>query len=178
MRKVSIISGVIFLVYSMTLLFTNYSLTGFWNDIIFFATLVIIMTFSLYKTKIDNLLLLPTFRILSVCILILTIGYYGYVLMTPFDMRKDTKTLKSQTVNGRLFHPYFQPVGSWGKGYGSFWITESPKFFPFIEKTVFTEIGTDYDFNDTEFDGTPIDEIVRNYITEDIISAKKLERAK
>jgi hypothetical protein len=98
--------------------------------------------------------------------------------MTPFDMRKDTKTLKSQTVNGRLFHPYFQPVGSWGKGYGSFWITESPKFFPFIEKTVFTEIGTDYDFNDTEFDGTPIDEIVRNYITEDIISAKKLERAK
>jgi hypothetical protein len=98
--------------------------------------------------------------------------------MNPFDIRKDTKTMKTQTVNGRLFHPYFQPVGSWGKGYGPFWITESPKFFPFIEKTVFAQRGTDYDFNDTEFDGTPIDEIVRNYITEDIISSKQPERTK
>jgi len=178
MRKISIISGTLFLTYGMTLLFTKYSLTGFWSDIIFFASLVIILTFALYKTKRDSLPLLPTFRILSLCILILTINYYGYVLINPFDIRKDTKTLKTQTVNGRLFHPHFQPVGSWGKGYGPFWITESPKFFPFIERTVFAERGTDYDFNDTEFDGTPIEEFVRNYIIENIISEKQPEKTK
>jgi len=178
MRKVSIIFGTLFLAYSMTLLFTKYSLTGFWSDIIFFPTLVIILIFSLYKTRRDRLPLLQTFRIISLCILILTIGYYGSALMTPFDIRKDTKTLKSQIVNGRLFHPYFQPVGSWGKGYGPFWITESLKFVPFIERTVFAESGTEYDFNGAEFDGKPIDEVVRNYITDEIISARQPEKTK
>ena len=172
MRKISIISGLIFLIYSLTLLFTKYSLTGFWSDIIFFVALLIILTLSLYKIKTDNLPLLTTFRILSLCVLVITIVYYGYVYMNAFDIRKDTKSLKTQTVNGRIFHPYFQPVGSWGKGYGIFWITESPKLLPFIEKTEFLESGTDYDFNDTEFDGTPIEEIVRTYILEDIIAAK------
>jgi hypothetical protein len=172
MRKVSIIFGLAFLIYSLTLLFTKYSLTGFWTDVIFFLALLIILTLSLYKTKSGNLPLLSMFRIFSLSTLVITIAYYGYAYMNAFDIRKDTKSLKTQKINGRRFHPYFQPVGSWGKGYGLFWITESPKLLPFIEKTVFVENGTDYDFDDTQFDGTPIEEIVRNYILEYIIAAK------
>ena len=92
--------------------------------------------------------------------------------MNPFDIRKDTITLKTETVNARIFHPYFQPVGSWGKGYGPFWISESPRHLPFLEKTVFSERGTDYNFKEDEFDGTPMEEIVRNYILEYIIETK------
>lgn len=173
MRTVSIITGFMFLFYSMILLLTRYSLTGFWTDIIMFPSLLLILTFSLYMSKWDGLTFLKLYRILSLCILILTLAYYGYVLINPFDIRKDTKTLKKQTVNGRLFHPYFQPVGSWGKGCGPFWITESPKLIPFLEKTVFAERGTNYNFNETEFDGTPIDDIIKNYIIENIIATQK-----
>jgi hypothetical protein len=162
-----------FLLYSGTMLFTEYSLTGFWSDIVFFTILLAILTFSLFKVKRNSLALLPVYRILSICILILTLAYYGYAITNPFDTRRDTKTLKTQTVNSRIFHPYFRPVGSWGKGYGSFWITESPGLFPFLEKTVFAEPGTDYNFTEKEFDGTSMDEIVRAYILEEIIAGKK-----
>jgi len=67
-------------------------------------------------------------------------------------------------VNGRNFNAYFKPVGSYGGGEGNFWITESPIFFPVIERQVYYEHAVLHNFKDDTLEGRPIDnyEIIEN----------------
>jgi hypothetical protein len=80
-----------------------------------------------------------------------------------------------QKVNGRLFHAYFKPVGAYSGGQGNFWITESPVYFPLIEKRVYYEHAVLHDFNDDNWEGEPIDnyEVVRSYIKDEVIEKGK-----
>ena len=71
-----------------------------------------------------------------------------------------------------MFHAYFKPVGSYSGGEGNFWITESPLYFPFIEKDVYYEHAVLHDFSDGYWDGRPINnyEVVKSYIKDDVIN--------
>jgi hypothetical protein len=94
----------------------------------------------------------------------------------PFAL--DTLKLKSfyfQSVDGKLFNAYFKPVGAYSGGYGNFWITQSPKLFPLVERRVYWERTVHHDFGDDTFDGEPIDnyQVVREYIKDEVINKSK-----
>lgn len=85
------------------------------------------------------------------------------------------KSFNHQEVNGRIFNAYFQPVGAYSGGEGVFWITESPKFLPFIEIEKYYNGAILWDFTWTEWDGEPCNqtEIVRNYIQTEVVGNGK-----
>ena len=76
-----------------------------------------------------------------------------------------------QKVEGRVFNAYFRPVGAFAGGEGNFWITESPKYFPIIEKEIYYDRTVLWNFSVTEYDGQIVDqnEVVKLYIIEEII---------
>ncbi|MBK7311937.1 MAG: hypothetical protein IPI93_14470 [Sphingobacteriaceae bacterium] len=115
-------------------------------------------------------------RAIIIVFSVLCIRYAGPVIFNPFAW--DTFSMRSfyfQNVDGRLFNAYFTPVGSYSGGYGHFLITESPTYFPLIEKDVYYNRTVEHDFSDDMFDGQPTDNysIVRQYIKDEVINKKQ-----
>jgi hypothetical protein len=174
--KKQIIATTFFITYLLTILFTNISLTGFWTDVIFSILLSISSLRLVFKKRTNELWLTWTLRATNIICSLIVFGLIGLNLMNPFAA--DTLKLRSfyfQSVDGRLFNAYFKPVGAYSGGYGNFWITETPKYFPLIEWRVYYDRTVDYDFNDDNWDGEPTDnyEVVRNYIKEEVIDKEK-----
>lgn len=159
-------------IYLAIVLFTDYSLTGFWTDIIFSILLSAFALVLTFKTRAKALWLTILLRALAT---ICAISVYGLIFLNftnPFIV--DHFKLRSfyfQKVEGRLFNAYFKPVGAYSGGYGNFWITESPVYFPLVERRVYYEHAVQWDFNDDQWDGQPVDnyEVVKNYVKDEVI---------
>jgi len=145
-------------------------LTGYWSDIIFTVGLFIVALIIAFKCKTQNKWLTISVSTIIISLSIFAIAYFGRFLnsFTLSEISK-LKSFNRQEVDNRIFHAYFKPVGSYGRGYGSFWITESSKYFPIIERTVYYKNATNYDFNLDSFEETPIKEVIKNYIEQDVI---------
>ncbi|WP_109698971.1 hypothetical protein [Chitinophaga deserti] len=168
-----ILFSIFFPVYLATVLLTNTSLTGFWTDVIF-SILLSVFTLGLnFRMSIDKLWLTMVLRTSNILCSLIVFGLLGLHLVNPFAW--DTFKLRSfyfQPVDSRLFNAYFKPVGAYAGGYGNFWVTETPKYFPLIEWRVYWDRTVDHDFKDDTFEGEPIDnyEVVRNFIKEEVIA--------
>jgi hypothetical protein len=164
-----------FALYLTIILLTDISLTGFWTDIIFSILLSIFTLRIVYKNKTDKYLLTLALRAAAVTCSVIIFVLLGLNIADPFawDILK-MRSFYFQKVNGRVFNAYFKPVGSYSGGYGNFWITESPKYFPLIERRVYYDRTVHWDFNDDNWDGKPIDnyEVVREYIKSEVIEKK------
>lgn len=175
--RLQIITTIFFVVYLLTVLLTDISLTGFWTDIIFSILLSLHSLRLVFQHRTGQPWLTWTLRVTNFICSILVFGLLGLNLISPFV--KDTFKLRSfyfQPVDGRLFNAYFKPVGAYSGGYGNFWITETPKFLPIIEWRVYWDRTVHHDFGDDTFDGEPIDnyEVVRIYIKDEVINKNKL----
>lgn len=162
-----VILAIALILYLPIVVMTNFSLTGYWTDVIFTAIMSVILLLSLFKQKTKLYIKIPIF-----ISLFMVLGLIILILQNPFSIDKTkTRSFSFQLVNGRIFHAYFKPVGAYSGGYGNFWITESPVYLPFIERRIYFERAVRYDFNDDSFDGHPIDnyKVVRSYIQEQVI---------
>ncbi|MCU0438684.1 MAG: hypothetical protein MUC49_12305 [Raineya sp.] len=160
---------IFFVLYLSIVLCTKFSWTGYWTDVIFSIILVIFALWFISQNDLRKSNLLK--RINQVCIIIV-LGIIGMNIINPLAW--DNFKLRSfyfQRVKGRVFNAYFRPVGSYGRGYGWFYICETPKYFPIIEWEVYRDGAVNHDFRDNTFDGQPIDnyEMVRSYIEEEVI---------
>jgi hypothetical protein len=163
---------IILAIYLPVVLFTDYSLTGFWTDVIFSLLLSTAIPLLLFLKKITSLWLKIMRWALTITITSVVFVLTAIVLSNPFII--DHLKLRSfcfQKVEGRIFHAYFKPAGSYSGGYGNFWITESPVYFPLIEKLVYYDRTVHHDFRSDEWEGEPIDnyEVVRAYIKDEVI---------
>lgn len=161
-----IIVTLFFPLYLSTVFFTKISLVGFWTDIIFSILLSITALFIVFKNIVRELWL----RVINIFCSLIVFILLALNFANPFV--SDTFKLRSFyfiSVDGRLFNAYFKPVGAYAGGMGNFWISETPKYLPVIEWEVYWDRTVDYDFNEDNFDGEPIDNIVRNYIKYEVI---------
>jgi hypothetical protein len=176
-QRTQIILAIFFPLYLATVLLTDISLTGFWTDIVFSVILSIVAIRLVFKGKTNRLwLTITTKTINSICALTV-FGLFSLSLINPFSW--DTLKLRSfyfQSVDGHLFNAYFKPVGAYSGGYGNFWITETPKYFPLIEWSIYWDRTVHHDFSDDTFEGKPIDnyEVVRIYIKDEVIDKRKM----
>lgn len=169
-----IISTTLFLlVYLLITLFTDCSFTGFWTDVIF-SILYSIAALKLVFRK-NSLSRWLHFSLRSIAFLcaFTVFGLIALNFTNPFvaDLFK-LRSFYFQKVNGRLFHAYFKPVGAYSGGQENFWITESPVYFPLIEKKVYYEHAVRHDFSDDYWDGEPVDNyaVVKSYIKDEVIN--------
>jgi len=128
-----------------------------------------------FKSKTKKTWLTIVLKTTNVFCLLTLLGTLGS-FMNPFII--DAFKLRSfyyQSVDGRLFNAYFKPARAYSGGYGNFWITETPKYFPLVEWRVYWDRTVHHDFNDDMFDGSPIDnyEVVRGYIKSEVIDGQK-----
>lgn len=168
----STIFSLFFVAYLAIVVFTSISLSGFWSDVLFSVVLSCLAILYIGNKGVRPVWLNYTTKAMNGVCVFLVIVFLGINILNPFAW--DTLKLRSfyyQSVNGRLFHAYFKPVGSYSGGYGNFWITETPKYFPFIERAVYYDRTVNHDFNNDTFEGLPIDNhaIVRNYILDEVI---------
>jgi hypothetical protein len=175
-QRTQIILSIFFPLYLATVLLTDFSLTGFWTDLIFSISLSVYSLILVFKNKTNILWLTITVRTTNILCSLIVFGLLGLSLINPFTW--DTFKLRSfyfQSVDGRLFNAYFKPVGSYSGGYGNFWISETPKYFPLIEWRVYWDRTVDWNFRDDTFDGQPVDnyEVVRSYIKDEVINKQK-----
>jgi len=167
-----IIITTFFPLYLATVLFTDFSLAGFWTDIIFSIVLSILSIRCIIKAWGDKSVIVIVVN--GSCLLTVMVVMMP-LLLNPFS--QDYLKLRSfyyQSVVGRLFNAYFKPVGSYSGGYGNFRVTETPKYFPLIEHQVYYNRTVDYNFNDDTFDSQPMDnyEVVRDYIRQEVINTQ------
>ncbi len=170
-----------FIGHLLIVLFTNISLIGFWTDLIFSMLLSFFALRLVLKNNTSNRPLTLTLRGSTIICSLLVFGLLVINLLNPFSV--DTLKLRSfylQSVDGRLFNAYFKPVGAYSGGFGNFWITESPKYFPFVECQIYYDRTVHYDLNDDNWDGQPTDnyEVVRTYIKEEVIEQDKAKASK
>lgn len=117
------------LIYLPTLIFTNISLTGYYTDLIALITISILSHywFVFKKEKTPQ-------RALSILYAGVTSFWLFSVLINPFSWNQLKVTTFDVEVNDNYFTlNYFQPVGSWGCGYGSYWETQTLLYFPILE---------------------------------------------
>jgi len=161
--------------YLLIVTFTKFSLVGFWTDIIFSIAFSLIVFKSVFSSKTNNKFLTNTFRTIALICTIVIFGFFINKLRNPFiiDVFK-LRTFYYQSVDNRLFNGYFKPVGAYGGGYGNFWISECPKYFPIIEREVHFENAVHYDFKAKVWDGKPTNhyEVLKDYIVEEVINKK------
>jgi hypothetical protein len=171
-KRIQIIFTVFFTAYLVIVLRTDISLTGFWTDVIFTICLSVFALRILIKGTTDRMWLTIILKTTNSLCSLVVFALLGLNLINPFSW--DTLKLRSfyyQSVDGRLFNAYFKPVGAYSGGYGNFWITETPKYFPLIEWRVYWDRTVHHNFNDDTFDGEPIDNyaVVRMYIKDKVI---------
>jgi len=156
----------------LTVLFTDFSLTGFWTDVIFSILLSVFALILVFKNKTYSRWLTWTLRGSNIICSLIVFGLILLNLINPFAL--DTLKLRSfyfQQVDGRVFNAYFKPVGAYSGGYGNFWISETPKYLPIIEWRVYWDRTVHHDFRADTFDGEPIDnyEVVKSHIKDEVI---------
>jgi len=171
MKRIQILTTVFLSTYLLILIFTDFSFTGFWTDVIF---TILLLTFSLivvYRKKTDNPKLTRTLRSTALISSIVVFVYMLFAFANPFAFLSYQKMrhFSNIVVENRNFNAYFFPTGAYGRGYGSFRITESPKYFPIIEWTVYSEKATDTDFNMDKLEDTPIEDVVKAMIENEVI---------
>lgn len=154
-------------IYLFIVLKTDYSLVGFWTDVVVSMLLSIICWRLLFIKDEEVKWMSITSNVLIKINSIVIAGLMLLIILNPFSL--DTLKLRSfyfQSVQERTFHAYFKPVGAYSGGQGKFWITESQKFFPLIEKEVHYNRTVHHDFGDDVFEGEVIDNYaeVRRYI--------------
>jgi energy-coupling factor transporter transmembrane protein EcfT len=170
-----IILLIFFAIYLSIVLLTDISLVGFWTDIIFSILLALFSLRIVFKNKSNRTRLTITLKTITVILSIIVFGLITFSFTNIFIW--DTFKMRSfyyQKVDGRIFHAYFKPVGSYSGGQGNFWITESPIYFPIIEKRVYYDRTVHWDFNSDTFDGEPVDnyQVVKRYIEDKVINKK------
>ena len=159
--------------YLVIVLFTDYSLTGFRTDVIFsilFSIFVLVLVFK--RNTLSRWLKISLCSIAILCA-VTVFGLIALNFTNPFifDLFK-LRSFYFQKVNGRMFNAYFKPVGAYSGLQGNFWITESPLYFPLIEKRVYYEHAVHHDFSDDYWEGEPVDnyEVVKSYIKDEVIN--------
>ena len=167
---------ILFISYLAVFAFTDISLTGFWTDVIFSMGMTVFALRLVFKRKIQRIWLRIILKSTNILCSLIVLGYLGLHLINPIVL--DTFKLRTfyyQSVDGRLFNAYFKPVGAYSGGYGNFWITETPKYFPLFEWRVYWERTAHHDFNDDTFEGEPIDnnKVVQAYIQDNVIDSKR-----
>jgi len=165
--KRQIILTIVTAIYLLIVLFTDFSLTGYWTDIIFSFALVTITLKVVFKRKTEKQWKTILLRTIAILCSIVVYGFLVLNLINPFSW--DTFKMRSfyfQEVDGRLFNAYFKPVGAYAGGEGNFWITESPIYFPLIEIQKYYDRTVLWNFRVDEWDGQPVDqnEVVKSYI--------------
>ena len=168
--KAQIGATVFLAIYLMTVLLTNISLVGYWTDVVFsvlFSLFALILTFKNSTEELWLTYILRTSNIICTLIVFVSLGLNA---INPFfqDTLK-TRSFYFQQVDSRLFNAYFKPVGSYAGGYGQFWITETPKYFPIIEWQVYYDSTVDWDFSDDNYDGQDTYKVVKGYIKNEVI---------
>lgn len=153
--------------YFLILFFTNYSLTGYWMDgvcLLLLSGFTLLIVYRWPATLFWQKLLLKSAAFSL-------IGFFGITFLpavfNPFSWdRFGTISFHNQIVEGRIFHAYFTPVGAYAGGEGRFWITESPSYFPLIERVKFYDRTVIWNFAAKEWDGQAVDqeEVVKHYI--------------
>jgi hypothetical protein len=174
--KRQIILLVFTILYLIIVLFTDFSFTGFWTDIIFSLSITIITLKVVFKRKTEKVWITVLIRSIGILCFAVVYGLLGLNLINPFSW--DTFKMRSfyfQEVEGRLFNAYFKPVGAYSGGEGNFWITESPIYFPLIEHRKFYDRTIHWNFRVDEFDGSPVNqnEVVKSYVKDEIIEKEK-----
>ena len=164
--------------YLLTILSTDISLVGYWTDIVFSILIVSITLKVVFKRKTEKTWLTWSLRALAILTSMVVYGLLGLNLINPFAWNTfKMRSFYYQSVDGRLFNAYFKPVGAYAGGEGSFWITESPRFLPFIEIEKYYDGTILWDFRDTEWEGEPIEQhqVVKNYVQEEVIEKENIE---
>ncbi len=158
------------IVYFGTIFFTDFSLTGYWTDLIFSMLLLMILFVGVYKNKVSN----SVIKGMVGAVIIFYVFLIGVLFYFDKDIFK-TRSFYLHKVEGRLFNAYFRPVGAYSGGEGNFWISESPVYFPIIEKEKYYKHAVLWDFRITEWEGQPVDqnEVIKRYIVEEIIEEEK-----
>lgn len=155
---------------------TDFSLTGFWTDILVSIRLAFYAFRQVSKHKTSKDTCLKAIRVITTVYSII-LGVFltsSLVFMHGWDFSK-LRSFYFQKVDGRMFHAYFKPVGAYSGGEGNFWITESLIFLPFIEKEVYYKHAILHNFNDDTWEGKPINnyEIVKRYIKDEVIDKNR-----
>jgi hypothetical protein len=177
LRTGTIVMIILFLLfYLVIILLTNYSLTGFWTDVVFSMLLSSFVLLLVLKKMMKAPWRIVLLRTLIIIGFFAVFNLIALSLTNPFSF--DLIKLRSfyfQKVEGRTFNAYFKPVGAYAGGQGNIWITESPIYFQLIEKRVYYERGVHHDFTDDYWEGKPIDnyEVVRAYIKDEVIDKGK-----
>lgn len=171
-----VILTISFAAYLFLVLTTDYSLTGFWSDVLFAVGFSLFLLVIVFWNRASRPWLTLTLRATALACFLVVHGLLAINLSNPFVW--DTFKLRSfylQRVEGRLFSAYFKPMGAYSGGYGNFWITESPRFFPLVEKRVYWDRTVHHDFSSDTFDGQPVDnyEVVKEYVRDEVISKGK-----
>jgi hypothetical protein len=170
----------LFLLISYPLIYreTAYSWTGYYTDLVFVIALSIV-AFVVICGNIKNKRGKTTLAIVlkGIWVIYTIILFLGLCLfcLTPFGIDSlKIRRFANLTVEGRKFNAYFIPVGSYSGGEGVFWITESPKYFPLIEKQVYYDGECLDDFRTDTFDGQPINQVdvVEDYIKRVVIGSE------
>lgn len=175
-QRTAIALSTAFPLYLLIITQTDFSLTGFWTDLIFFIALSILALLLVFKYKSTKTGLTISLRITNMACVLAAAGILMMRLNNPFIA--DTFKMRSfyfQTVDGRLFNAYFKPVGAYSGGQGNFWITESPMYFPIIEWPVYYDRTVHWNFREDIQEGVPVDnyEVVRRYIRDEVIGKGK-----
>jgi len=160
-------------VYLVVVIFTDYSLSGYWTDVVLTLLLFFYSVWSLIRSVKAVGWLKWSLQFTRLCISVFITWLIWLVISNPFSI--DTLKLRGfyfQTVEDRLFSAYFKPVGAYSGGYGNFWITEMPRYFPLVERRVYWDRTVDHDFSEDMDDGEAVDnyEVVRSYIRNEVLA--------
>lgn len=160
------------ILYLSMVSFTRFSLLGYYPDF-FFTFILSIISLSVVLIRSNQLYWknwIPRSVVFIAVLWIIGIGI-NKVRFPRFQENLNVHSFYTIRVDGRTFNAYFQPVGSYRSGYGSFWITENKKYFPIIEWQVYYCSISHYDFSDENWDGqgTKPKEVFKNIIREEII---------
>lgn len=174
MRKIiPYVLSILMIVYLPIVLMTSYSLTGFWTDPIFAIALSVVAYLKAYRK--NTWKRWQTYMVRAIVVVYTGALFLLGGLFFPDMIFSDTFKMRSfmfLSVNGRLYHAYFEPEITYNLYFGNLWITESPLYFPVIEKTVHNKHGVRWDFGHHHtFNDQPIDnrEVMKVYIDLDMI---------
>lgn len=176
MKSKSVIIPSLFLIYLVLITFSDYSLVGYWTDIIFSVVLAFYSYKLSFKTELEIRLIKVYSKTVTLLCLTSVLLFFGLTILNPFSSDKlKMRSFLFQRVEGRIFNAYFKPVGAYSGGFGNFWITETPIYFPIIEHEIYWDRTVNHDFNDDNFDGVPTDnyQVVKSYIFDEVILKEK-----
>ncbi len=153
-------------------LLAGISWIGIWTDVLFSILLSAITLWLVFHSSTGNFRIVFFARMLAIACAMLVAGIMLTYVSNPFRLNVlKARSFLYQRVDGRIFNAYFKPVGSYSGGYGNLLITETPLWFPLIERTVYYQRVVHHDFGDDTFEGQPIDNnaLIKQYIRKEIV---------